>query len=366
MEKNFANGSQPRTSWESTTLFLITLGIFVVCLLMLRPFLPGIMGAIVLAVVTRRPQHWLRGKIGNRTCTAAVALFLVTLSIVVPGLLLLQNIGQHILRLTRMWQNGNAQHGLQMFLDRYPQITLTLQNSSQFLALSQAAEKTSALVASRIIALLSNSVVGLAQTIIMLFLLFFLYRDEELALHFLYRLLPLGTAEIRYLVVRIGNTIRAIILGRFIVAGMQGLVAGAVFASLGIYAASILGVLTALAAIVPSFGAYVIWLPVAIFLAISGHWIKMTILFTIGTLIISTLDNFVYPVLVGAQLRLHTVSVFLSLLGGIWLFGFAGLVLGPVIFSVAGSLLMIWRHKLNREPLKNSLSADSQSGDTGF
>lgn len=357
MTEEFPEEARIQVAWKDTTLFLMTLAIVVVCLFMLRPFLPGIVGAVVLAVITRRPHHWLRSKIGNRSGTAAIALVLVTLSIIVPSLLLLQNIGLHVLRLTRMVQNGNAERSFHELMERYPQIAATLQHSSQFLTLSQAAEKSAALVTSRMVALLSNSVTALAQTIIMLFLLFFLYRDEGLALRFFYKLLPLANSEAQYLVVRIGDTIRATVLGRFIVAGVQGVVAGAVFASLGVYAAAVLGVLTAVVAIVPSFGAYVVWLPVVIFFAITGHWIKMTILFAVGTLVISTLDNFFYPVLVGAHLRLHTVSVFLSLLGGIWFFGVPGLVLGPVAFSVTESLLAIWRYRLHGEPLNGQTNS---------
>ena len=117
------------------------------------------------------------------------------------------------------------------------------------------------------------------------------------------------------------------------------------------HAAVVLGLLTAVAGMIPPFGAYIVWLPVAAWLAITGHWIRMAILLGVGSLIISTLDNFLYPVLVGSQLRQHTVSVFLSLLGGVWLFGVAGLVLGPLTFSATEALLAIWKARTSRVPL---------------
>jgi predicted PurR-regulated permease PerM len=84
---------------------------------------------------------------------------------------------------------------------------------------------------------------------------------------------------------------------------------------------------------------------VSIFLALTHHWIQATILVSIGALIISTLDNFLYPILVGAQLGLHTITILLSILGGIWLLEISGLVLGPVAFTLAESLLAIWRQR---------------------
>lgn len=347
MENDIAGTAPVQFTWRSISLFIITLGILAVCLLMLRPFTPAIVGAVVLAVVTRRPHRWLRRKIGNPTGTASVALLLATLSIIVPCLFLVQIIGQYAITAARLMQSGGVEQGVSAFLERYPHLSSALQRSSEVLSLSQAAQKSAEFLAGSLVAMLSGSVAALTQTIIMLFLLFFLYRDEEVALRFLYKLFPLVDSETYYLLQRIEETIRATFLGHFVVAAIQGLVAGVIFAALGIRDAAILGVITAIVAIVPYFGAYVVWAPVAIYFAMNGHWIKMAILIAVGSLIISTLDNFLYPMLVGAQLRQHTVSIFLSLLGGIWLFGISGLVLGPVIFSAAESLLAIWKDRLN-------------------
>ena len=347
MENDIAGTAPVQFTWRSISLFIVTIGILALCLLMLRPFTPAIVGAVVLAVVTRRPHRWLRRKIGNPTGTASVALLLATLSIIVPSLFLVQIIGQYAIAAARLLQSGRIEQRLDIFLGQYPHLSSVLQRSSEVLSLSQAAQKSAEFLAGSLVAMLSGSVAALTQTIIMLFLLFFLYRDEEAALRFLYNLFPLVDSETHYLLQRIEETIRATFLGHFVVAAIQGLVAGAMFAALGIRDAAILGVITAIVAIVPYFGAYVVWAPVAIYFAMTGHWIRMAILIAVGSLIISTLDNFLYPMLVGAQLRQHTISIFLSLLGGIWLFGISGLVLGPVIFSAGESLLAIWKERLN-------------------
>ena len=347
MESNSTGTAPAGFSWRNISLFLITLAILAVCFLIVRPFTPAIVGAVVLAVVTRRPLCWLRQKIGNSTSTASVALVLATLSIIVPSLLLAQIIGQYAFTAATLLQNGTATRGLNAFLDRYPQLVATAQHNSEFFTLSQAVQKSAEFLAGSFVAVLGSSVAALTQTIVMLFFLFFLYRDEEIALSFLYKLLPLDESETQSVLQRIDETIRATFLGHFIVAALQGLVAGVIFAALGIRDAAILGVLTGVVAIVPYFGAYVVWLPVAVYFAMTGHWVKMGILVVLGSLIISTLDNFLYPVLVGVKLRQHTVSIFLSLLGGVWLFGISGLVLGPVIFSVAASLLRIWDGRLH-------------------
>ena len=156
-------------------------------------------------------------------------------------------------------------------------------------------------------------------------------------------LLPTTPPETDLLLARVESTIQATVLGRFVVASIQGLVAGCTFLGLGVKGASLLGIATTLCALIPAVGAFMVWVPVAIYLAATHHWIKASILVGIGALIISTLDNFLYPVLVGTRLQMHAVPIFLSIIGGIWLFGIPGLILGPVVFTAAESLLLIWR-----------------------
>lgn len=341
------SGNADRTTWKSAALFMVTLALLTVCGLMLYPFLPAISGAIVLAIVIRRPYQWWRTKIRNRTVAASSALLLVTISIIGPVLLLLQ----YLIRLTingaEMLQSGQVHRGFDALLNRFPQVGKTLGTSSEFLTFGEAVQKLAGFAVSHLVSLLSNSVAVVGQIVIMLFLLFFLFRDQDIALGLLSRLLPLSEAESKAFGRRLGDTIWATVLGRLAVAIAQGTVAGAVFAALGVHAAVILGLLTAIVAMLPPFGPYIIWLPVAVWFAMSGHWIKMAILLAVGALIISTLDNFLYPVLVGSRLRQHTVSVFLSLLGGIWLFGLPGLVLGPLVFSATEALLTIWKLRMN-------------------
>lgn len=331
--------------WKNVALFLLTLAVLVACLFMLRAFLPAIVGAVVLAVVTRTPFCWLRARLRNVAFAATVALSVVTVGIVIPGLFLVRILGRYAVVIGTMLRDGTLEKTFQGVMHHYPQLAAIAQQGSGFTSWTKVSESAGSLLATHAVAFLSNSVTGIAQIIIMLFLLFFLYRDGEMALGALYSLLPMEQAEARELVVRMEDTVRATFLGHFLVAAIQGVVAGIVFAVLGVTEAAVLGVLTGIVAIIPSFGAYIVWLPVAVYLGLSGHWIKAMVLVVVGTLVISTLDNILYPIMVGAQLRQHTAVIFLALLGGIWLFGVPGLILGPVLFSMATTMLQIWHER---------------------
>jgi len=346
-----------RFDWSGLTLFLASVAIFALCGWIVWPFLPGMTAAVVLAVVTARPQQWLAHRFGNRTLAAVLAVAVVVIAIVTPTLLVASAIGSRALEFVRGLQASSAQQGFEAFLAQHARLDALYESFRQNVDADQMLEKSLSSVAGRIAPLVGRSLGALFQIVVMLFMLFFLYRDREEAVATVRALLPLEDDETSFLLGRLRISIQALVLGRFAVAGIQGLVAGVVFALLGVHAAVLLGVAVTLCALVPAVGAVVVWLPTAVVLALTGHWLQAAILFVIGALIISTLDNFLYPIFVGSHLRLHTVPIFLAMLGGVWLFGVTGLVLGPIAFNVAAGLGHIWRRRVRGVPFPSDAEA---------
>jgi predicted PurR-regulated permease PerM len=101
----------------------------------------------------------------------------------------------------------------------------------------------------------------------------------------------------------------------------------------------------ALLAVIPVLGAFVIWAPAAVMLAAQGHWGQAIILTLWGTVVIGLIDNLLYPVLVGKEMKLHTAPVFIAIVGGLFVFGTAGIVLGPVAFASTLALLDVLRRR---------------------
>jgi predicted PurR-regulated permease PerM len=148
---------------------------------------------------------------------------------------------------------------------------------------------------------------------------------------------------------RMRGTIYATALGRLAIAALQGVLAGAAYWVLGVPNTLLWAILTGTMAMIPAFGAFLVWVPVALYLGFSGHWLKAAGLAVWGGGFVSLIDNFLYPIMVGPQLRQHTVAVLLSILGGIALFGITGIVLGPLAFTAASTLLDIWRSRTRSE-----------------
>jgi predicted PurR-regulated permease PerM len=93
----------------------------------------------------------------------------------------------------------------------------------------------------------------------------------------------------------------------------------------------------------PMLGAFLVWVPAAIYLAVTGHYVKAVFLVFWGTLVIGMIDNFLRPKLVGSRTRLHELLIFFSVLGGLNVFGVLGVVLGPVVLAITLALIDVYR-----------------------
>jgi predicted PurR-regulated permease PerM len=342
--------SRQAIPWKEITLFLITLGVLLLCALLLRPFFSAIVGAIVLAVVTQRPYDWLASKIKNRSLCAAIALTLIILAVIIPTFFLAQKLGEQALNTINAFRNGAHQEKINGFIANRPALASRIEAFTASIDINNAARSTAAYLGGNLAGLLGNSVRIITQLVVMLFLLFFLLRDRAFALVSLRSLLPLHEDESTELLDRVGNTILATALGRLTIAAVQGVLAGLAFWVLGVPGVILWAFTLTACAMIPAFGSFLVWGPVAIYLGLTGHWGKAALLGLWGAVIVSTIDNILYPILVGSHLRAHTATVLLSVLGGIAVFGPIGIVLGPVLFTLATTLLDIWRTRTTRQP----------------
>jgi predicted PurR-regulated permease PerM len=187
--------------------------------------------------------------------------------------------------------------------------------------------------------LLARSIVYVVvNVIIMLFALFFFFRDGDAIMSRLRRVLPFDPSFREGRIRETAELIKASISSGIIVALVQGAVGGVTFALLGLGAPVFWGVIMAFFSLLP-LGAWIVWLPVAVWLLITGEVGRGIALMAIGAGGISLIDNFLRPMLLAGRTEMNGLLVFISLLGGIAAFGLIGLVLGPVIMATAISFV---------------------------
>ena len=281
----------------------------------------------------------------NPTLAATLGVVGVTLSIITPAFFLVEELARQVLYAVNLLRSGAPQQRLADLLSTHPAIASRLESAARQIDLGRGSQNIAGYVASHLAGVVGNTFGALTQLVIMIFILFFLYRDHRLATESLRATLPLDESEKDLLLTRISDTIHATALGRVAVAAVQGFLSGLAFWVLGVDSPVFWGIITVLVAIVPAVGASLIWIPVAIYLALTGHWVKAGLLLAWGGLVVSTIDNFLYPVLVGSRLQQHTVVVLISVIGAIALFGFPGLIIGPVLLTLAKTMLELWAQR---------------------
>lgn len=146
---------------------------------------------------------------------------------------------------------------------------------------------------------------------------------------------PLSHANFHRLANVVGEVGRGLLIGMGLTALAQGSVATIGYVMVGVPEPLVLGLLTTLASLIPSVGSALIWVPVTAGLALSGRTGAAGVMLGIG-LVVSIVDNLLRPLFARyAALRLHTLVLFLAMLGGLVLFGGWGLLLGPLFVRLA-------------------------------
>lgn len=169
---------------------------------------------------------------------------------------------------------------------------------------------------------------------VMLYLTFFLLRDGRHLTRRIGEVVPLRAEQRGALFDKFTTVIRATVKGSVIVAIVQGILGGVLFAILDIRAALLWGVVMGLLALIPAVGTGLVWFPVGIYLLATGSVWQGVVLLLCGFFLISMVDNVLRPILVGQDTRMPDYVVLISTLGGLSVLGINGLIVGPVIAAM--------------------------------
>ena len=192
---------------------------------------------------------------------------------------------------------------------------------------------------------------------VMLYLTYFLLRDGRALVAKIERCLPFDGRQRDLLIAKFVAVVRATIKGSIVVAILQGLVGGTVFWGLGISGALLWGVAMGVFSMFPAVGTGFIWVPITVYLLVTGDVWQAGVLLVCGVFVIGTVDNIVRPILVGRDARLPDYVVLITTLGGFELMGFNGFVIGPVI---AALFIAAW--EMFAEASKANYQAESIPG----
>lgn len=179
----------------------------------------------------------------------------------------------------------------------------------------------------------------ITQFALTMFLLFFFLRDGREMLLRGVRLVPMTSARKDELAANLGGVTRAVVLGTLVTAGVQGTLVGIGFAIAGLASPLVFGAVGALASLIPIVGTALVWVPAAITLVAQGQTGWAIFLVAWSIVLVAGSDNVIRPLIISGQSNASTLLVFIGLLGGINVFGFAGIFMGPLVLTLVAALL---------------------------
>ncbi len=312
--------------------------------LVFQPFLAPLAWAVVIVVVTHSMYERLAAKT-HPTIAALAMTVVVTLILIVPTVLVMtafirQGV-QAISHVQAQVQSGHFDWVNHLWLklqDKLPE-----ENKTDLSALvNKYFDGAAAYGAARFGAILRNTASFLFHLSVMILALFYLYRDGESIVARMRMVLPFEHEHRDRMIAEAHDLIFASVVSSAVAAAAHGILGGAAFALTGISAPVFWGVMMGFFSLVPVVGSALIWVPAVISLMLQGHVGAGIVLAVICGVVVGLVDNVIRPWVISGRAEMGGLVVFISVLGGLAVFGMLGLVLGPIIVATGASMLDLY------------------------
>ncbi len=188
----------------------------------------------------------------------------------------------------------------------------------------------------------------LLALVLIIFLLYYAFKDGKKFVDEIEKFIPIRKSHKRKIIKKLDDTLHATIYGTIVVAFVQAFIASIGFYVLGVRAPFVFGLLTFFASMIPFIGAVAVWAPLGSIMIIWAYMTNGNILPGVGVLlygflVISVIDNILKPKLIGDRAEIHPVLILIGITGGILIFGFTGMFIGPIITALFKAMFEIYK-----------------------
>ena len=353
------NGGWSRTRIRAIALALLAAAGIYLCYRLAQPCIPSLVWAGALALIFTPLQRWTEARLKRPNLAAAFSLVIIGLLVVAPATWFAQKLAEQATSVPANIQKQIAAGKWHMRGDEHPHLAHFLALVERQVSAPESASIATTWLKTMLSKLVKESAIAAIQVSLTLYFLFYFLRDRARVLKAIRSFLPLSESDINILFSRVKDTIQATLRGMVALSALQGLLGGLMFWWLGVPSPWFWALVAAVFAFVPVVDTFVLWLPAAVYLGLEGRWGEALGVAALGSVLVRGIENCLYPVLVKDRLRVPSVSIFISLVGGLLLFGWSGLVLGPVILTVTSALLEICAKRFG-EPQVATGSSDRQ------
>lgn len=329
--------------------FILLIGITILTFFVVKPFIVPFILAVILANLFGLAYRRLLGWTGNRKGISAASVCLLVIAIIALPLFLVSSLVINEIQsvLDRLSIDAVSGGGITAgFISSFVNLPIVkILDLERYITHEQIVDIAKS-ASQSILLILQSTYSGAVHLIfvsfIMFFSLFYLLIDGERLGKAIMTFSPLKD-EYELLLSRKFNSIaRATIKGTSLIAIIQGSLAGILFWATGVSSPVLFGILTVISSVVPSVGSGLIWFPVGAGMILFGYPLQGLIIWLVGGLVISMIDNFIRPKLVGRDTEMHPLMILFATLGGIALFGISGFIVGPIAMALFVALWEIY------------------------
>ncbi len=330
------------------------------CFRIIQPYLGPIILAMILAIVFHPVHQRIERQLGNRkSLSATLSCFLLMAAFVMPLFLIAAAAVQQGIESARSIIDWVNQGGIEIMMQK-PYIAALMEKfHDRFIQLQKffpdlkfekmdiAAKMMGfsswllSFLTDQASTILKNLTMMIGSFALMLFVFFFMIRDYDTVVDGILHLSPLSTSHEQRLLNRIKDVSSSALLGTIVTGIAQGAAGGIALWLCGL-PGLFWGAVMAFASLIPIVGTATVWIPAALYLAVSGRWGAGLFLAIWCIIIVGLMDNLVRPLFMKGGADMSAALIFLSILGGINLFGIIGILYGPLVFGIAIVLLYIY------------------------
>ena len=332
--------------FESLLFYAAVLLIFYLAYRVFEPFLQPLGWAVVLVVCTYPLHARLLRRMGPLKA-AALSTVCVTLLLVGPALGLVGGLinqataAVHYLQSSQGW-SSQFPESVRNALDWLQRHGIVSIQTDPFRLARDAAGGLAHLLEARAGDMLRNAASVAVKLLILLFALFFLFRDGPVLVERTRRVLPFDEEQSDRIVGQTRDLIFASVTASLVIGAIQGLFGAGAFALVGLPSPLFWGAVMGMLALLPVIGGWLVWAPAVVWLAMQGSYGKAIVLFAICAAAAGVLEHFVRPLLLTGKSQMNALLILVSVLGGISVFGFLGFILGPIVVAVASTILNVY------------------------
>ena len=335
------------------------------CVLLAFPFLSALAWAVALTIIGWPLHNWVRRQIAKPSRAALATTLIMLVAIMVPGLFLGYQLASEATSATEHMKGQSIESTLRGRMAQVPALQGTMAWMERAnIDLDGEIRKLIGAYVSSSSGLLQGSGVAVIHFAIMLYILYHFLKDGPLLRQRVRTLLPMTRAECDRVFKSAADSVHANVYATLVTSLIDGVSGGLLFWALGLPSPALWGAVIFVVSILPILGTFIVWVPAAAFLMLTNDWVGALLLtiWGVGTAII--IDSLLFARLAGNRMRLHPVPVLLAFLGGLALFGPAGMILGPAILAITVAVLDVWHCRAEAADQLTAAESLSPSGQT--